>query len=112
MKRLAAVVLAIAAATCARRNWQSVALPDLSRLDASVQAQVRERHDRLMHAIDDRSTPSESLAAAYGEYGMVLQAAEYFEAAEPAFLDAQTLSPDDPQWPYYLANLYKSRGDT
>jgi tetratricopeptide (TPR) repeat protein len=109
-----ACALIVAASACAspRRNLQPVTLPDLSRLDASVQAQVRERHDRLTHAIDDRSTPVESLAAAYGEYGMVLQASEYFEAAEPAYLDAQTLSPEDPQWPYYLANLYKSRGDT
>ena len=111
---VAACVLALAVSACAspRRNLQPVTLPDLSRLDASVQSQVRERHDRLTHAIADRSTPVDSLAAAYGEYGMVLQASEYFEAAEPAYLDAQALSPDDPQWPYYLANLYKSRGDT
>lgn len=95
-----------------RRDLQPVTSPDLSRLDDSVQAQVRERYDRLTHARDDRSTPVESLAAAYGEYGMVLQAAEYFDAAEPAYLDAQSLSPDDVRWPYYLANLYKSRGET
>ncbi len=116
MKLLAPVVcvLAVVAASCSspRRTLQPVALPDLSRLDASVQAQVRERYERLTRAIGDRSTPVESLAAAYGEYAMVLQAAEYFDAAEPPYLDAQTLSPDDPQWPYYLANLYKSRGNT
>jgi len=106
-----ALIAAASACTSPRRNLQPVTLPDLARLDASVQAQVRERHDRLTRAIDDRSTPVESLAAAYGEYGMVLQASEYFEAAEPAYLDAQVLSPDDPQWPYYLAILHKSRGD-
>ena len=45
----------------------------------------------------------EALAAAYGEFGMVLQAAEYFDAAEPPYLNAQKLSPDDARWPYYLA---------
>ena len=115
MKIVAAVVCTmIAASACSspRRKVQPVTLPDLSRLDASVQTQVKERYDRLTRAIDDRSTPVESLAASYGEYGMVLQASEYFEAAEPAYLDAQKFSPDDPQWPYYLANLYKSHGDT
>ena len=114
MRVVAAVCLAASIAGCSssRRNLQPVALPDLSRLDASVQAQVRERYDRLTHAMDDRSTPVEALSAAYGEYGMVLQAAEYFDAAEPPYLDAQKLSPEDVRWPYYLANLYKSRGET
>ena len=106
--------LAALAAACSspRRDLQPVALPDLSRLDASVQAQVRERYDRLTRAMDDRSTPVEALAAAYGEFGMVLQAAEYFDAAEPSYLNAQTLNREDVRWPYYLANLYKSRGET
>ena len=88
---LAAICLAAAIAGCSssRRNLQPVALPDLS-----------------------RSTPVEALAAAYGEYGMVLQAAEYFDAAEPPYLDAKRLAPDDVRWPYYLAHLYKSRGET
>src|SRR5207244_9678706 len=106
--------LTVAAVACSspRRDLQPVALPDLSRLDASVQAQVRERYDRLTRAMDDRSTPVEALAAAYGEFGMVLQAAEYFDAAEPSYLNAQTLNREDVRWPYYLANLYKSRGET
>ena len=101
-RRIAGVcALVVAASACGspRRNLPPVTLPDLSRLDASVQAQVRERHARVIHASGDRSTPVESLAAAYGEYGMVLQASEFFEAAEPAYLAAQQLSPDDPQWP-------------
>ena len=115
MKTIALVcALTLVAAACAspRRNLQPVVLPDLSRLDASVQSQVRERYERLKRAIDDRSAPVEALAAAYGEFGMVMQAAEYFDAAEPAYLNAQTLNRDDVRWPYYLANLYKSRGET
>jgi tetratricopeptide (TPR) repeat protein len=116
MKALVVCVcaLAVGAAACssARRNLQPVSLPDLSRLDDSVQTQVRERYESLRRAIDDRSTPVESLAAAYGEYAMVLQAAEYFDAAEPPYLNAQTLVPDDVRWPYYLGHLYKGLGQT
>jgi len=42
---------------------------------------------------------------------MLLQAAEYYDAAEPAYLNAQTLAPSEPRWPYYLAHLYKNRGE-
>ena len=48
----------------------------------------------------------------YGEYAMLLQAAEYYEAAEPAYLNAQDLTPSDARWPYYLGHLYKSIGQT
>jgi len=114
MTRLAALACAavMAAGCSSRATLQPISLPDLSRLDGSVQAQVRERYERLTRTIADRSTPVESQAAAYGEYGMVLQAAEYFDAAEIPYLNAQTLSPDDVRWPYYLGHLYKSKGDT
>ena len=38
-------------------------------------------------------------------------AAEYRDAAEPAFLNAEALTPNDRRWPYYLAQLYKLKGD-
>jgi len=41
---------------------------------------------------------------------MLLLAAEYRDQAESAFLNAQTFSPRDPRWPYYLAQLYKLKG--
>ena len=43
---------------------------------------------------------------------MLLHAAEYHEAAEPAYLNAQDLMPGDVRWPYYLGHLYKSIGQT
>lgn len=104
----------ICAAGCsspARRHARPVALPDLSRLDPGVQAQVKERYGTLTQSIAGSSTDAE-LAAAYGQYGMVLQAAEFFDAAEPCYLNAQALAPGEIRWPYYLANLYKSRGET
>jgi tetratricopeptide (TPR) repeat protein len=108
------VVFALAGAACspqARRNLRAVTLPELSRVDPSVQRQVRARYESLQR-VARGSASDEELASSYGEYGMVLQAAEYFDAAEPAYLNAQALAPGEMKWPYYLANLYKSRGET
>jgi tetratricopeptide (TPR) repeat protein len=89
-----------------------ITLPDVSRLTRSVQAQMRERHSALMAKLEDRTTPSAELGAAYGELGLILMAAEYYEAAAPCYLTAQALVPDDAQWPYYLGHLYRIQGDT
>jgi tetratricopeptide (TPR) repeat protein len=86
-------------------------LPDLARMDPPVQAQVKQRYVVLM---DKRKAGAsgDDLGAAYGEYAMLLHAAEYYEAAEPAYLNAQDLMPGDVRWPYYLGHLYKSIGQT
>jgi tetratricopeptide (TPR) repeat protein len=113
LRMFACCVLAAIATGCSKGpDMRPVTLPDLSRIDAPVQAQVRERYDTLRQAIDKRSTPAAELADAYGGYGLVLQASEFFDAAEPCYLNAQALAPDDVRWPYYLGHLYKSRGDT
>ena len=107
---------ALAAAGCSwfdrRPRLLPIALPDLSRVDPAVQAQARERYEALTRRIADRSTPQTELASAYGQYGMLLQAAGYFDAAEPCYVNAQTLARDEIRWPYYLAHLYKSKGET
>ena len=89
-----------------------MALPDLSRLDAAVQAQVRVRYDALAEVLDRPGSTDAERAAAYGSVAMVLDAAEYHDAAEPAYLNAQALDPGDAKWPYYLAHVYRSEGDT
>src|SRR5581483_11092147 len=89
------LVIALAGAACSpasRRRLQPVALPDLSRAEPAVQQQVREQYAVLQRALR-ASTSDAALAAAYGRYGMVLHAAEFFEAAEPAYLNAQALAP-------------------
>ena len=63
--------------------------------------QLRAAHERL-------ATPS---ADAHGEMGRLLMAAELNDAAEPAFLNALTLAPDDARWTYYLAHVYRRKGD-
>jgi len=95
-----------------RAKLLPVSLPDLSRVDPGVQAQVRERYETLTQKLARRDTPPEELGDAYGALGMVLQAAEYFDAAETAYLDAQMLAPAEMKWPYYLARTYKGKGET
>jgi tetratricopeptide (TPR) repeat protein len=97
---------------CTRRpDLLPAPLPDVSRVDPGVQAQVRGRYETLSRALAEHADAAE-LATAFGQYGMVLQAAEYFDVAEPCYLNAQKLAPDEIRWPYYLAGLYKSRGET
>jgi len=96
-----------AAAAAAR----PVALPDVSRLAKSVQAQVRERHSALMAKLEGRTTPPAELGDAYGELGLILMAAEYYDAAASCYLNAQALVSDDVRWPYYLGHLYRIKGE-
>ncbi|OFW29416.1 MAG: hypothetical protein A3H97_17210 [Acidobacteria bacterium RIFCSPLOWO2_02_FULL_65_29] len=90
---------------------QPVALPDVSRLATSVQAQVRERHSTLMAKLEGRTTPPAELGDAYGELGLILMAVEYYDAAASCYLTAQALVPDDARWPYYLGHLYRIKGE-
>jgi tetratricopeptide (TPR) repeat protein len=89
-----------------------IALPELARVDAPVQAQIREKYASVTQMAAAGTAAPRDLGTAYGEYGMLLHAAEYHEAATPAYLNAQALVPDDHRWPYYLAQLYRAVGDT
>jgi tetratricopeptide (TPR) repeat protein len=91
---------------------RDVVLPDLSRMDQAVQEQVRQRYASMRETIARPGASDAERGAAYGELGILLHAGEYFEAAEPAYLNAQALMPRDVRWPYYLAHLHKSRGKT
>jgi tetratricopeptide (TPR) repeat protein len=88
-----------------------VVLPDLSRAAAPVEQQLRERYSSLMMKAGSSTTPIAELAHEYGEMGRLLMAAEYRDAAEPCFLNAQALAPDDARWPHYLAHLYRLRNE-
>ena len=90
---------------------RQVTLPDLARMDPVVQEQVRQRHASMLETIARPGATSADRAMAYGSVGMVLQAGEYYDAAEPALLNAQDLMPGEPRWPYFLARLHLSEGD-
>jgi tetratricopeptide (TPR) repeat protein len=87
-----------------------VTLPELSRMDAPVQQQIRERFAAMQQTIGRPGATDTERGQAYGGIGMVLHAGEYFDAAEPAYLNAQRLMPREPRWPYFLAHLHRSRG--
>ena len=89
----------------------SISLPDLSRMETSVQQQMRERYQSLTAMIQNQTTPSLELAHAYGEMGNLMMAAEYFDAAEPYYLHAQALEPGEMRWPYYLAHVYMAKAE-
>ena len=104
--------LATLAGGCARQHEAaSVSLPDLSRLATSVQAQIGERHAALRARLGDPTRTPAELGGAYGELGLILMAAEYYEFAASCFRTAQALVPADGRWPYYLGQLFRIRGD-
>jgi tetratricopeptide (TPR) repeat protein len=92
------------------REPRPISLPDLSQAAPSVQEQIRAVHSALMRLIEQPGTPANDLANAYGEMGKLLMAAEFGQAAESSFLNAQELAPGDMRWPYYLGHLYKDQG--
>jgi tetratricopeptide (TPR) repeat protein len=94
-----------------RPSLRPVSLPDLASTGESARAQIRERYESLRQKIDNTEIPALELATAYGDLGKVLAAAEYFDAAEPCFLNAQALQPTEIRWPYYLGQLARSRNE-
>jgi len=84
----------------------SVGLPALEGMHPSVQTQLRDAY-----ALPERATSSAERSEAYGTLGMLLLAAEYLGSAEPSLRNARRLSPDNYRWTYYLAHLFKQRGE-
>src|ERR1700722_2215759 len=93
-----------------RQAMRAVSLPDLSGTADSVRKQLREREASLTSRMRTAGATDEELGTEYGEMGKLLMAAEYDDAAEPCFLNAQALLPGDARWPYYLGHLYNRRG--
>jgi tetratricopeptide (TPR) repeat protein len=90
---------------------RAVVLPDLTRVDGSVREQMREREATLQAVLARPTATKAEKAAAFGGLAVLLHASEFYEAAEPAYLNAQDLAPAEPKWPYLLAHLHKSRGE-
>jgi tetratricopeptide (TPR) repeat protein len=90
---------------------QAVALPDISRADEAVQAQLREQHAKMTAAVAQAGAPAADRAAAYAEMGKLLMATELYATAERCFQNARALAPGDMRWPYYLAHVARLAGD-
>ena len=89
---------------------EPVALPDISSAAETVQKQIRDRYQSLQAALDRRA-PARELAAAFGDMGKLLTAAEYYDAAEVSLRNAQRLEPADMRWPYFLGHVFRYRND-
>ena len=91
---------------------QPVAMPDISRAAAAVQAQLREQHAKMTSAVSQTGGTPADRAAAYGEMGKLFIATEFYAAAERCFLNARALAPSDMRWPYYLAHVARLGNDS
>ncbi len=89
-----------------RSSLAPVALPDLSRLEATPAAEARARYEAVQDALE-RQAPDSEVADAYGALGLFLMAAEYFDAAADSFRHAEALAPRDARWPYYFGHLHR-----
>ena len=80
----------------------AVQLPDLSNTSDAFRAQAQQHFAGLQTTRD---------ANAYGEFGKLLLAAEYYDAATPPLLHAQALAPKEFRWTYYLGHVYRERSE-
>jgi tetratricopeptide (TPR) repeat protein len=94
-----------------RLTLLAVPPPDLSGMEQLARTQVQASYSSLMAKVAAPGLSTTELGAAYGETGKLFMAAEYDESAEPCFLNAAALIPDDARWTYYLGHLYKRTGD-
>jgi tetratricopeptide (TPR) repeat protein len=88
-----------------------VSLPNLTRLEESVQAQLGERFQALTAKQQNPAIPAGDLGTEFGEMGTLLMAAGFRDPAEAALLNARSLAPADMRWSFYLGDLYKQKGD-
>jgi tetratricopeptide (TPR) repeat protein len=88
----------------------AVVLPDLSRLAAPVQQQIRGQFSAATRVIENRSASSSERAVAYGSLGRLLLAARLSDEAELCYRHAQALAGDDMRWPYMLGHVYLTQG--
>jgi tetratricopeptide (TPR) repeat protein len=109
------VLSALCVIACARQppypSVRPVTVPDLSAAAAPVQQKIRGSYVALQQAIANRSVSPADLAAAYGQLGKLLFAADYLDAAAIALDDARVLAPSDREWPYYLAQVARFEHD-
>ena len=108
---LSAALAAAAACSKAGPEERPVTLPDLSRVEPSVQKQGKEIDAALQEMRTKPGVPPAEKGQVYGTLAMLLHAGEYDEAAVAAYLNAEDLTPTDARWPYLLGHLHKSRGE-
>lgn len=85
-----------------RRSLLPIPEPDLSKFETAVQEGLRAMQMRLASQINAPEVTDRELANAYGELGQHYQAHHIYVPAEPCYINAQILAPEDFRW-FYLA---------
>jgi len=93
-----------------RPTSPEVSMPDISGAAPAVQSQLREAYTAMQQKVSAASSAGER-AAAYGDMGRLFLATEFLDSAETCFLNAQTLEPADPRWPYFLAHIHRRKNE-
>jgi tetratricopeptide (TPR) repeat protein len=83
----------------------------LSHTAPALAAQIKQAFALAQRRAADTATSGRERGAASGAVGMLLFGADFRDSAEPFLRMAESLSPDDRKWPYYLGHLYRNEGD-
>jgi len=84
--------------------------PLLDRLEPDVRQQLATSRAHVRSLREGGASDPVALGTAYAELGRRYHAYEFFEAALPCYLNAETLLSDASRWPYYLGRVYASLG--
>jgi tetratricopeptide (TPR) repeat protein len=85
--------------------------PELGRVDAPVQNQIRAAEGALAAILDDPRIPGAQEAQAFGNLGQTYQAYGFDDAAAACYANAAKLAPGSFRWHYYLAYVHQTSGD-
>ena len=91
-----------------RAGLEPITFPPLDGLEPAVASHLREARSELERAA--ATAQRGDLARAYGAFGRILHAYEFFAAAEAAYLNAARLAPGESDWPHLLGFLYQQTG--
>ena len=109
--RVAALCCALCCAPSGEPGLLPTPLPPLARFEPAVRVQLEQLGESLGKQIAAGSSEAGSLAAAYGELGMHLQAYGLFDGAAPCYRNAATLDPTDHRWPHLLGLVEQQLGN-
>ena len=91
-----------------RAGLEAMTFPPLDSLEPAVASHLREARSELERAA--AAAQRGDLARAFGAFGRILHAYEFFAAAEAAYVNAGRLAPGERDWPHLLGYLYQQTG--
>ena len=84
-------------------------MPLLDDLEAAVAEQIRDAHRQTLEIVATNGA-SRDAADAYGSLARVYHAYEFFDSAEPAYVNAGRLASRNSEWFHLLGALYQQTG--